>query len=125
MSNPIRRGMRQVLRFLLRKVVLKAIARPIRRRLAQFEAATHQPRDVQEALLHDILHHQTATAFGQDHRFDAIRSVEDFRRQLPVASYEYLEPYIARVRRGEVAALLADPRIHMFALTSGTTAVRK
>ena len=125
MSNPIRRGMKQVLRFLLKKVVLKAIARPIRRRLNQFEAATHHPREVQEALLHDILRHQAPTAFGRDHRFDAIQCVEDFRRQLPVAGYEYFEPYIARVRRGETAALLADPRIHMFALTSGTTAVRK
>mgnify|MGYP001469496522 CR=1 FL=1 len=125
MSTLIRHGVNRVLRFLLKRVVLKLIARPIRRRLVQFEAATHNPRAVQEALLRDILAHQTTTAFGRDHRFDAIRTVEDFRRQLPVASYEYFEPYIARVRRGETAALLADPRIHMFALTSGTTAVRK
>jgi hypothetical protein len=125
MSTLIRHGVNRVMRFLLKRFVLKLIARPIRRRLAQFEAATHDPRAVQEALLRDILTHQAATAFGRDHRFDAIRTVEDFRRQLPVASYEYFEPYIARVRRGETAALLADPRVHMFALTSGTTAVRK
>lgn len=125
MSNPMRRGVKRVMRFLLKKVVLKLIARPIRRRLAQFEAATYSPREVQEALLHDILTHQTATAFGRDHRFGAIRTVADFRRQLPVAKYEYFEPYIARVRRGETSALLADPRVYMFALTSGTTAVRK
>src|SRR5579884_3108310 len=123
MSNLIRQGVQRVVRFLLRKVVLKAIARPIRRRLAQFEAATHDPRQVQESLLRGILAHQAATAFGRDHRFDAIRTLEDFRRQLPVAGYEYFEPYIARLRRGETNALLSDPHIHMFALTSGTTAV--
>jgi hypothetical protein len=125
MSNPIRRGVKRVVRFLLRKVVLKLIARPIRRRLNQFEAATHSPRQVQEALLRGILAHHAATAFGRDHRFDAIRTVDDFRHQVPVAGYEYFEPYIARLRRGETSALLADPRVHMFALTSGTTAVRK
>lgn len=125
MSNPIRRSANRVIRFLLRKVVLKLIARPIRRRLAQFEAATHDPRRVQEALLHDILAHQTPTTFGRDHHFHAIRSPEDYRRQVPVSSYEYFEPYIARVRRGETTALLSDPRVYMFALTSGTTAVRK
>lgn len=125
MSNPVRRGVQRVVHFLLRKVVLKLIARPIRRRLAQFEAATHDPRQVQETLLRDILAHQSTTAFGRDHRFDAIRTIEDFRRQLPVAGYDYFEPYIARVRRGETNALLADPRVYMFALTSGTTAVRK
>jgi hypothetical protein len=97
----------------------------VRRRLAQFEAATHRPREVQEALLQDILSHQTPTAFGRDHRFDAIRTVADFRRQVPVAGYDYVEPYINRVCKGETAALLADPRVHMFALTSGTTAARK
>ena len=32
---------------------------------------------------------------------------------------------MARVRRARLNALLADPRVHMFALTSGTTATRK
>jgi GH3 auxin-responsive promoter len=121
----IRQGVNRVLRFLMHRVVGKLLARPVRWRLNQFEAATHRPREVQEALLRDILAHQAATAFGRDHRFDVIRTLADFRRQLPVAGYEYFEPYIARVRRGETAALLADPRLFMFALTSGTTAVRK
>jgi hypothetical protein len=125
MSNPIRWGVKHVVRFLLQKVALKLIVRPIRRRLAQFEAATHDPRQVQEALLRGILAHHSATGFGRDHRFDAIRNLDDFRRQLPVAGYEYFEPYIARLRRGETTALLNEPHIHMFALTSGTTAIRK
>jgi hypothetical protein len=125
MSTLVRRAVKQVTRFLLQKVGLKLIVRPIRRRLAQFEASTHSPREVQEALLRGILARQSATAFGRDHRFDAIHTLADYRRQLPVAGYEYFEPYIARVRRGETSALLADRRIHMFALTSGTTAVRK
>jgi hypothetical protein len=124
MPTLLRRGIQRVLRFLLLRVG-RVIGRPVRRRLALFEAATHRPRELQEALLRDILSHQAATAFGRDHRFDAIRTVEDFRRQVPVAGYEYVEPYIARVRKGETAALLADPRVYMFALTSGTTAARK
>jgi hypothetical protein len=125
MPNPIRRGVHAVLHFLLRQVAGKIIAAPVRRRLALFEAATHQPRDVQEALLRGILTRQRDTAFGRDHRFDGIRSLADFRRQVPVAGYDYIEPYMARVRRGETNALLTDSRIHMFALTSGTTATRK
>jgi hypothetical protein len=49
----------------------------------------------------------------------------DYRRHLPVAGYDYFEPYIKRVCRGELRALLADHCVHMFALTSGTTAARK
>jgi hypothetical protein len=125
MQNPIRRGVRAVLHFLLHHVAGPLIARPVRRRLAAFEAATHRPRELQEALLRDLLAHHADTAFGRDHRFDAIRTPADFARQLPVADYDYFEPYVARVRRGETRALLADAKVHMFALTSGTTATRK
>jgi hypothetical protein len=111
-------------RFLL-KMVAKVARRPVLRHLAAFEQATHRPREVQEALLRRILAHQAETDFGRAHGFRTIQSVDDFRGQLPIARYEYFEPYIARVRRGELRALLADSCVHMFALTSGTTAARK
>ena len=125
MPHLLRRGADAVLQFLLRRVAGRVIAIPTRRRLALFEAATHRPREIQEALLRDILAHQAPTAFGRDHRFDGIGTLQDYRRQVPVAGYERVEPYMARVLRGETDALLADRRIHMFALTSGTTATRK
>ena len=73
----------------------------------------------------DILAHQAATDFGRDHHFGDVRDVADFRRHVPVAPYDYFEPYLARVRQGQTSALLADAKIHMFALTSGTTQARK
>jgi hypothetical protein len=121
----LRNAFRAALRGVLRQVVVRLIAPPVRRRLVQFEAATHAPQKVQEALLRDILAHQAATGYGRDHHFDAVRTVADYRRHVPVAGYEGVEPYIDRVRKGETSALLADPCIHMFALTSGTTATRK
>jgi hypothetical protein len=112
-------------RWVLCNVIGKLVARPVRRHLAAFEEATGRPREVQEALLRRILARQADTDFGRDHHFADVRGPEDFRRNLPVAAYEYFEPYLARVRRGELRALLADERVHMFALTSGTTAARK
>ncbi|MCS7271411.1 MAG: GH3 auxin-responsive promoter family protein, partial [Gemmataceae bacterium] len=111
-------------RFLLVRLG-RLISYPIRRQLRLFEAACHQPEAVQTALLLDIVRQQQGTAFGRDHRFDLVRSVADFRRQVPVAPYEYVAPYIERVAQGEWSALLSTPRIHLFALTSGTTARRK
>jgi hypothetical protein len=109
----------------LRILATKLIAPPIRRQLRRFEEATCNPQAQQEALLRRILTHHRDTDFGHDHRFNAIRDVADFRRQLPVAGYDYFEPYLARVRKGDFRALLADKQILMFALTSGTTAARK
>ena len=69
-------------------------------RLWTFAAACRRPREVQDALLRSILAYHADTAFGRDHHFREIHSVTDFRRCLPVAPYEYFEPYLARVSRG-------------------------
>lgn len=110
---------------LLKKMIGKVAGFHVRRQLRAFEAATHCPRDWQEALLRRFITHHTDTDFGRDHHFADIRSADDFRHNVPVAPYEYVEPYIDRVRKGDFRALLADPVVHMFALTSGTTATRK
>jgi hypothetical protein len=111
-------------RFLL-LMLGKLIRRPVLRHILAFEEATHRPREVQEALLRRILARHANTDFGRKHGFAQIGNAIDFRRHLPVAGYEYFEPYIARVRQGDLRALLGDDKVLMFALTSGTTAARK
>ncbi len=114
-----------MLNWLFRNLVVKIVAIPIRRRLAAFEAATHDPVATQTALLQRILRHHAGTAFGKDHRFSSMLTLDDFRKTIPVRGYDYVEPYMKRVIQGETNALLADAKIHMFAMTSGTTATRK
>jgi hypothetical protein len=103
----------------------KAVAQPLYRKFDRFELACQNTASVQEELLRRILAYHRDTAFGRDHRFDQIQTIADYRHQVGIAPYEYLEPYIRRVMKGETSALLADPRVLMFALTSGTTAARK
>src|SRR5262249_22070941 len=106
-------------------VIAKIAAIPVRRKLNAFDLATHDPQGTQEAKLGEILRQQAQTDFGRRHHFQDIHNVADFRRNLPIASYEYFEPYIQRMTKGDYNALLADRRVHMFAMTSGTTAARK
>ncbi len=103
----------------------RAISYPIRAKLARFLRDCDDPEAVQRERLFEILRKQAGTAFGRDHHFGDVRSVADFRRNVPWATYEYVSPYVDRVQKGETNALLADPRVLMFALTSGTTASRK
>ncbi|HEX3147478.1 MAG TPA: GH3 auxin-responsive promoter family protein, partial [Gemmataceae bacterium] len=111
-------------RFLV-KMLRKAVARPLYRKFAVFEAACQDPQRTQEELLRRTLAFHADTAFGRDHGFASIKTVAEYRRQVAIGPYERLEPYIRRVMAGETNALLADPRVLMFALTSGTTAARK
>src|SRR5262245_32479293 len=110
---------------ILLKLLARVIAPSVRRKIGAFLEATHHPQEVQAALLRQILTHQADTGFGRDHGFRSIASAAEFRRQVPHRPYEYFAPYIERVKRGETSALLADPAVLMFALTSGTTAARK
>lgn len=66
-----------------------------------------------------ILADNADTAFGQEHGFQQIHSVEEFRAAVPLRSYVELEPYIMRMREGSARELTAYPLLS-FALTSGT-----
>lgn len=113
-----------VLRGILRFIGELAL-RQGRRWKRAFEAATHHPREVQAALLDEIIRQQTPTRFGREHHFSHIHGLDDFRREVPILRYEDHEPYLADVRRGQFDALLNTRTVHMFAMTSGTTATRK
>lgn len=111
-------------RFLV-KMLRKALARPLYRKFAKFETACQDPQATQAELLRSILAYHSDTDFSRDHGFGEILTVADYRRHVAVAPYERMEPYIRRVMAGDTKALLADPKVLMFALTSGTTAARK
>src|SRR5436305_5760954 len=85
---------RKALQWLFRSVVGRLAAIPVRRRLNAFERATNHPQAVQEELLRRILAEASATGFARDHHFGQVQTVADFRKNVPVAGYEYVEPYM-------------------------------
>lgn len=108
------------------KALLDLVVVPrIKRRLRQFHEALDNPAETQARLLGRILERHRGTAFGADHGFSSVRTPIDYQKALPIAGYDRLAPYIERMRQGEPNTLIADARVFMFALTSGTTATRK
>lgn len=110
--------------------MLLSIARRVlgRRIFADVEKAieaTKDPQGYQQRLLLSMVERESQTGFGRDHSFSSIRSIDDFRRNVPIAGYDYYEPYIERVKNGETEAMFHDQKVLMFALTSGTTSSRK
>lgn len=105
--------------------VRKLIGWRLRRKLAAFDRDCQNPRATQDELLQRIVQVQAGTGFGRDHGFASIRNRDDFRKRVPVARYDYLEPYVTRCTKGDWGALLSEPGAYMFAMTSGTTATRK
>jgi hypothetical protein len=106
---------------------LRLLGVPIRlkaRALAQaFFDQTARADEAQRDRLLEIVARHADSAFGRDHHFHEIKTPADFRKRVPVRGYEGHEPYIDRVRNGEVGALFGPgTEVLMFALTSGTTA---
>jgi hypothetical protein len=107
---------------LLQPLLIRTFAWEARHSLARFHRGLRDQRRIQERTLLEKIRRNQDSAFGRDHGFAAIRSVADFRARLPVTSYEDYTPYIERVRQGDFAAMFGrGQRVHMFAMTSGTT----
>ncbi len=77
---------------------------------------------VQNRVLLEKIRRNQDSDFGRDFGFAQIQSYEDFTERIPVTTYEGLAPYVERVMKGEVGAMFGNKqRVHMFAMTSGTT----
>ena len=87
---------------------------------SKFDDATWTPREAQQKKLLEVIGRNKDTAYGKDHGFGSIASIEDYRSAVPMNTYETLTPYIDRVFGGEKNVLTADEPL-MFATTSGTT----
>lgn len=93
-------------------------------RVRRFHAALRDPRTIQIARLRDILQANQNSAFGRAHAFASIRSLEDYRRAVPIRPPEAFFSDLERMKRGEPGILVSQP-VERFAITSGTTAVPK
>lgn len=94
----------------------------IRHRLRRFLTDTTQAPQIQRQALLRKIARNASSDFGREFGFPSIRNVADFRRQVPILTYEDHHPYMVRVLNGDTTALFAPrTRILMFAMTSGTT----
>lgn len=64
--------------------------------------------------------------FGREHKFSEIKSIEDFKKNVPIRKYQAFESHIQAVREGETQALFnPKEKIIAFHLSSGTTSTPK
>src|SRR5262249_16174400 len=68
--------------------------------VARATAPARRPPERQEDLRDRLLAYPASPALGCAHHSRSSLAVRGFRKRLPRAPSEYLEPYLARVRRG-------------------------
>ena len=93
-------------------------------RYKRFLAATRTVKTVQEKYLLKLVRKNNHTLYGDQHGFEGIVSVGDFRERIPLSRYEDYYPYIEAISRGEQNILTGDPVV-LFEPSSGTSAPTK
>lgn len=93
----------------------------MKKRVHQIALFEKYPTEVQEEVFGELLEAGCGTFFGIEHGFDRVRSVQEFKRAVPIREYPEIKPYIDRLRDGEQQVLWPS-RVRWFAKSSGTTA---
>ncbi|MDZ7647721.1 MAG: GH3 auxin-responsive promoter family protein [Cytophagales bacterium] len=92
----------------------------MRKRIHQIELFTKYPHDVQDEVLRRLISTARYTEFGQKYAFDDLINYEDFKRRVPIHTYEQIFPYINRAMHGEKIRF-GRLKGKWFAKSSGTT----
>jgi hypothetical protein len=91
-----------------------------RRAFAALDRDARDPEAAQARALARVLCAQAATEYGTQHGFARIRSVEEYRRRVPINDYEDLRPWIER-QDDSGDRVINHEMPASYALTSGTT----
>ncbi len=94
----------------------------------RFRKALATPAVFQERLLQQLCYENRDTGFGKAHGFDSIRSLPQYRAQVPTRSWEELTPWLERTFSGEPGVLTPDTpggKITLFEPSSGSASATK
>ncbi len=89
--------------------------------LRRLKKNTVNARKKNEKLLFKILKNGENTEYGIKHDFKNIKSVEDYRANVPISSYSDYEPYIERMINNNEEDLLTSLPLIGYSKSSGTT----
>lgn len=105
----------------IKSIAAKIFAKSIHKKTQKWAS---NPIETQQKVFNDLIRQAKETQFGKDHKFNEIKTFEDFANQVPIRDYEELKPYVDRVVKGEENILWKGKPLY-FAKTSGTTSGAK
>ncbi len=89
-------------------------------RYKQMEHFMKHPFEVQNALFKNLIQSASHTEWGKKYNYKSIKTIEDFRNNVPIQDYESHKPYITRMMEGE-SDILWSGKVELFSKSSGTT----
>ena len=102
------------------KFLSPTISRLARMRFWRVENWSRHPVAVQREVLQELVTAAQHTSFGKKYKFSTLFTLKEFKKMVPIHSYEDMKPYVERMMNGEENILWNTP-INWFAKSSGTT----
>lgn len=110
---------------LITKILLYIMRKKGEKTIDAIEEASQNAGEYSRRLLLDLLHGSKDSEYGKKYHFDQIKSVDDYKKMVPVTVYDDYAPYIERmVKHGEQNVLTGRKVVH-FAQSSGSVGVPK
>jgi len=109
---------------MFRNILYKGFGLLAAQKAKQFEQASRNCEGSQLERLTSIVSRNSNTVYGNEHGFSSIKTFSDFKKAVPINTYENLLSYIRRSMEGE-KSVLTEETPFMFATTSGTISSRK
>ena len=109
----------------LTRVIVGAMIRKGYMDIHSMHRNARNARKKNEALLFRILKKNRDTEYGRLYRFSEIKSLEDYRRTVPVTEHQDYEAYIDRMIHGDEKNLITSLPVIAYAQSSGTVGGRK
>jgi len=92
----------------------------MKKRIHQIDLFIQYPVEVQNDWLFKLITSAQATEWGRNHNFQSIKTLSDFKKNIPLQDYDSLKPFIDRAKKGE-RDVLWPGETKWFAKSSGTT----
>src|SRR5437870_3386844 len=102
------------------KLLSPAISRLARLRLWRIDNWVSAPVAAQREVLQHLITSAQYTEFGRKYNFEKLFSIKEYKKHVPIHSYDDIKPYILRMTEGEENILWNTP-VNWFAKSSGTT----
>ncbi|SFD42067.1 GH3 auxin-responsive promoter family protein [Clostridium uliginosum] len=90
----------------------------------KFDYYTKNAYKTNTELLFSILKNNSETEFGKKYKFNEIKSIEDYKNNVPLSTYDNYQKYIGKIAKGE-KNILTKEDVAYFGRTSGTTGTQK
>jgi hypothetical protein len=83
-----------------------------------------KPKEAQEKILDTLLKEYSKTEYGTSFHAAEITGIPQYQSSFPIANYQQLIPYIAKVREGKYQTFLSEPP-ECWVMTRGSTGSSK